>query len=298
MIIDFHTHIFPDNVCARIVEGMSRDGGIVHYTDGSSAQLAASMKACAIDYSIDLPVATRVDQVEKINSRMIRQKDELFAMGIIAFGCMHPDYEDYKKEILRLKDAGIAGIKLHPAYQGADLNDIRYKRIIGAISDAGMITLAHTGWDIGYVQHNYASVDMLLDIIDDVAPEHFVAAHMGGWSSWPEITNHLLGAPIWMDCACSLGVNMARTDVDNDKPIMYPHNLLPEQFVHMVRRHGEDRVLFASDSPWQDQSHYLQIVRSCGLSPEEQDKVLGANAAALVQSVGFTLPAPCPGSQP
>ena len=285
MIIDFHTHIFPDNVCARIVEGMSIDGGIVHYTNASAAELSASMKAAGIDYSVDLPVATRVDQVEKVNSRMIRQRDELLAMGIIAFGCMHPDYPDYKKEILRLKDAGIVGIKLHPAYQGYDLNDLRYKRIIEAISDAGMITISHCGWDIGYVQHNFASVDMILEIIKDVAPERFVAAHMGGWSSWPEITNRLLGAPIWIDCACSLGENIPRADIDNDRPLMYPHNLLPNQFAHMARKQGTDRVLFASDSPWQDQSQYLQIVKNCGLTADEQAQILGDNAARLLESV-------------
>ena len=33
---------------------------------------------------------------------------------------------------------------------------------------------------------------------------------------------------------------------------MYAQNLLPEQFVHLVRRHGADIVLFGTDSPWQE----------------------------------------------
>lgn len=35
-------------------------------------------------------------------------------MKIITFGGMHPNYTNYKEELLRLKQAGIPGIKLHP----------------------------------------------------------------------------------------------------------------------------------------------------------------------------------------
>ena len=289
MIIDSHTHIFPDNVCARIVDGMSRDGGIVHYTNASAAELSASMKAAGIDYSIDLPVATRVDQVEKINSRMISLKDELLSQGIIPFGCIHPDYENYKAEIARLRDAGIAGIKLRPPYQGVDLNDIRYKRLIGAISDSGMITLFHAGWDVYDSHHNYATVDMILELIKDVAPERLVAAHMGGWISWTEVAGRLLGAPLWIDTSCSLGDMKLRQDIPHDQAIMFSQGLTQEQFNYMVHAHGADRVLFGSDCPWQDQSDYVRKIKNSGLSQEEIEKILSGNAVSLLKSAHFNV---------
>ena len=53
--------------------------------------------------------------------------------------------DSYKEELLRLKQAGIPGIKLHPAYQNVDLDDIRMMRIIDEASSQGLITLVHAG---------------------------------------------------------------------------------------------------------------------------------------------------------
>jgi predicted TIM-barrel fold metal-dependent hydrolase len=77
-------------------------------------------------------------------------------MKIITFGGMHPNYTNYKEELLRLKQAGIPGIKLHPAYQNVDLDDIRMMRIIDEASSQGLITLVHAGIDIGIYDHNYS----------------------------------------------------------------------------------------------------------------------------------------------
>ena len=69
---------------------------------------------------------------------------------------------------------------------------------------------------------------------------------------------------------------------------MYAQNLLPEQFVHLVRRHGADIVLFGTDSPWQDQRHYIELMQTCGLTDEELEAVMGGNAAALLKRAGKT----------
>ena len=94
---------------------------------------------------------------------------------------MHPDYVNYKEELLRLKQAGIPGIKLHPAYQNVDLDDIRMMRIIDEASSQGLITLVHAGIDIGIYDHNYSSVAHILKLLKEVAPEKLVLAHMGNW---------------------------------------------------------------------------------------------------------------------
>ena len=67
---------------------------------------------------------------------------------------------------------------------------------------------------------------------------------------------------------------------------MYAQNLLPEQFIHLVRRHGADIVLFGTDSPWQDQRHYIELRQTCGLNADELEAVMGGNAAALLHGTG------------
>lgn len=125
MIIDFHTHTFPDKSSEKIVNHLAHIGCIPPHTDGSVIGLFSSMKEADIDYSVNLPVMTKPSQVEKVNSSLIQQQEYLLDMKIITFGGMHPNYTNYKEELLRLKQAGIPGIKLHPAYQNVDLDDIR-----------------------------------------------------------------------------------------------------------------------------------------------------------------------------
>ena len=40
------------------------------------------------------------------------------------------DTENYKEVLVRVKDSGLKGIKLHPDYQATFFRDIRYKRIV------------------------------------------------------------------------------------------------------------------------------------------------------------------------
>ena len=56
-----------------------------------------------------------------------------------------------------------------------------------------------------------------------------------------------------------------------------------EQFLRIVKDHGADRILFATDSPWAEQKEYIDIMRDMPLSEEEREKILGGNAQKLLQ---------------
>ena len=86
MIIDFHTHTFPDKSSEKIVNHLAHTGCIPPHTDGSVIGLFSSMKEADIDYSVNLPVMTKPGQVEKVNSSLIMQKEYLLDMKIITFG--------------------------------------------------------------------------------------------------------------------------------------------------------------------------------------------------------------------
>ena len=59
MIIDFHTHTFPDKSSEKIVNHLAHIGCIPPHTDGSVIGLFSSMKEADIDYSVNLPVMTK-----------------------------------------------------------------------------------------------------------------------------------------------------------------------------------------------------------------------------------------------
>lgn len=285
MIIDFHTHTFPGKISSKVVRKLGMAAHIRAYTDGSMEGLTASMALAGADYSVNLPVMTSPEQVEKINSSMIQNRESLLSQGIIAFGGMHPDYPDYKKEIRRLRENHIAGIKIHPAYQNINLDDIRMLRIIDCASEEGLITLTHAGMDIGIYDRNYCSVAHILKVIDEVHPEKFVLAHMGNWDCWQDVEQDLAGAPVWLDTAFSIGP-IAKNPATDETPYE-EMNLTDEDFIRLCRKHGTDHILFATDSPWQDQADYISRIKSMSFTDTEKEHIFSGNAVALLGKDAF-----------
>lgn len=280
MVIDFHTHTFPDAISVNVIHKLSLTSRTRAFSDGSLDALRRSMETAGIKYSVNLPVMTSSGQVEKINRTMIENREALLSQGIIAFGGMHPDYEDFKSELKRLKAGNIPGIKLHPAYQNVDLDDVRMLRIIEAASDIGLIVLTHAGIDVGIYDRNYSSVKQILNVIRQVRPEKFVLAHMGGWGCWNDVERDLAGAPVYMDTAFAVGAITPSPDACQ-RPIL-DSNLSNEQFVRIARKHGTDKILFATDSPWEEQKNYIERIEALALSAEEKLRIFGGNAAALL----------------
>lgn len=280
MRIDFHTHTFPDKIASRVVHKLGQISHTKPFTDGTVSNLVSSMETAGINWSVNLPVMTTPEQVEKINSKMIDAQDEHRSKGIISFGGLHPEYDNYKEELVRLKNYGIPGIKLHPAYQHLDLDDIRLMRIIDCASEQGLIILLHAGMDIGILDHNYSSVKHILTLLDTLHPEKLVLAHMGNWDCWDDVENYLAGAPVWFDTAFSIG---PITQYPKDPTIPYrTHNMQEDHFLRLARKHGMDKILFASDSPWQEQKDYVDLMNSFAMTKEEKEAVFYQNAAALL----------------
>ena len=66
MLIDFHTHIFPDNIAAAAVRGLSETGGIPPHSDGTRAGLLAAMRGAGVTHAVNLPVLTSPAQFDSV----------------------------------------------------------------------------------------------------------------------------------------------------------------------------------------------------------------------------------------
>ena len=281
MIIDFHTHSFPDDIAVRAVGRLAQSGGIPNYLDGRVDSIKASMKKAGIDYSVLLPIATKPSQHTTINKIAIETNKSFKSTGIISFGTIHPDNDDYKTIISDLAKAGVPGIKLHPVFQRTNIDDPRCLRIIECANDNDLIVSIHCGMDISFPNCDEASVERLANMIKEVPPHKLVLAHMGGWSMYDEVCDQLIGTPnVWLDTALVL----KRTPDNNF--------LSKEKFVQMVRTHGCDHILFGTDSPWSDQSESLHLLRTSGLTPDELTAIEGSNAATLLGSFLTNTPYP------
>ena len=134
MIIDFHTHTFPESISEKVMDKLGRLSGIEPGTNGAVSGLAASMKEAGIDYSVNLPVMTSVKQAVSVNEKLIRNREELEKEGILTFGGLHPDMENYREELRKLAEAGVPGIKLHPDFQEFQLDEPRALRTAACIA--------------------------------------------------------------------------------------------------------------------------------------------------------------------
>ncbi len=67
MIIDFHTHMFPDAIAARTVEKLAKLVENPPETDGTHDGLFRSAQEAGIDCSVVLPIATKASQFYTIN---------------------------------------------------------------------------------------------------------------------------------------------------------------------------------------------------------------------------------------
>ena len=56
MIIDFHTHIFPDKIAAGAVSSLAKKGGIPPYSDGTEAGLISALASAGASLAVNLPV--------------------------------------------------------------------------------------------------------------------------------------------------------------------------------------------------------------------------------------------------
>ena len=279
MVIDIHTHTFPDNIAEFALNKLSSDGHIPYFSNGTAAGLNESMKKAGIDYSVVLPVATNPLKLDSMNSFSIEQngKDNL-----IYFGAMHPDAPDWKAQLERLYNNGIKGIKIHPLYQGVDIDDARYLKILNRAAELGLIVLMHSGNDIAFLGEKRCSPKMIAKALSQVGDIKIILAHMGGWKDWEEVAERLAPTSAMLDTSFALG---KITPLDNTFSNDFLNLLSPDDFMNLVRAFGIDRILFGTDSPWTDQTQSLELIKNLPLEDNEKSKILGENAIEILGGI-------------
>lgn len=280
MVIDIHTHIFPDKIAAEVIENLSKQSRAKYFSDGTLNGLLNSMEKSGVNISVVLPVATAPRQVVKINDFAAKTTEKFSAQGIIYFGAIHPDFEDYRAELSRIKNLGLKGIKIHPIYQGVNLDDKKFLQILYRAAELDLIVITHAGLDIGFPGVVNCSPKMARRVVEEIGDFKFVLAHMGGWKNWNEVLTELADTNIFVDTAFSTGKIPARSDfVWNEEDL----NLLNEnEFLKLVEVFGADRILFGTDSPWDSQKTSIEFIKKLPISDVDKKKILGGNSEKLL----------------
>lgn len=267
MIIDFHTHVFPDKISKRAIHSLENNivkiqgENFPSRTDGSLGELLKTMKEDNVDYSVVLPIATTVTQSTSINKFASEINGH---NGIISFGSVHPLQNDCEKVLEEIKEAGLLGIKLHPEYQGVFVSSPEIKRILKKTNELGLYVVFHAGQDIGMPKPVHCMPECLNHVLDYISGDKIIAAHMGGWKEWDAVEKYIVGTPIMIDTSYTAGFM--------DK----------EQFKRIVRNHGSDKVLFGTDNPWHRVKEEKEFIDSIGLEKIELENIYYKNAKRIL----------------
>ena len=281
MIIDIHTHTFPDAIAARAVDKLKHNSHTEPVLDGTALSLSASAKAAGVDLAVIQPVATSPAQVRDINDGAIETNRSSYVTRLASFGCMHPAFDAPEQECARLAEAGVKGIKLHPVYQLTDMDDPSYVRVLRAAANCGLLVLIHAGIDVGFLDRTYSDVGKIALALDAVPDGRYILAHMGGWRQWDEAQALFAGREnVWIDTSFSLGDMTPLGDGFYETHSL--SRLSQERFLQMAEAFGAEKLLFGTDSPWEDQAAEIAKIRALPLEENEKTAILGGNAKALL----------------
>ena len=66
MIIDFHTHIFPDKIAKSTISALAERSNGKPSTDGTVEGMTLAMERASADVCVALPVLTKASQFESV----------------------------------------------------------------------------------------------------------------------------------------------------------------------------------------------------------------------------------------
>lgn len=266
MLIDFHTHIFPDKIAERTLDvlkaGVLKQEKVhsISYFDGTKSGLTDAMSKNGVDISITLPIATKPTQTESINSFANNVTDT----KIISFASLHPANDDTDKILESIKEANFYGIKLHPEFQSFYVDSPECIKILKKTEKLGLYTVFHAGADIGLPPPVHSAPKNFKNALEYVSGKYIIAAHLGGWRMWDDVEKYLVGTQMYFDTA------------------FIKDYISPEQALRIIKNHGSEKILFGSDNPWENPKDTLDFLNSLGLSRNELDNITYKNALKIL----------------
>lgn len=262
MIIDCHVHAFVDNIAERVIPKLSETAKITANSDGTEKDTRRILTELGIDYGVMLPIATKPTQQHTINGWAA----EINHGNIISFGTVHPYAQDALDELERIKALGLKGVKLHPDYQNVFLFEDKMLPIFVKCAELGLPVVIHMGYDPASPLTHHAMPQDLVSIHEKVPDLKLIGAHMGGMYQWEAVYKYLAGMNnLWLDTAYTAGFL--------DEKLM----------LDIIRKHGANKILFASDLPWHKPTAELEMIGRLPLSEKERELILWENAADLLR---------------
>jgi len=263
MRIDVHTHAFHPKIAHKVLDQLSGHYAITPVGDGTPQDLLTRIRNAGLDGCVVHNAATAPTQVIPANNWAIEL--ERAHPEITAFGTLHPGYGDWENELTRLAESGIKGIKLHPDFQGFNLDDPRLAPMFEAMRGR-FVVMVHVG-DRLPPGANPSCPFKFMHIHREHPGLALIAAHLGGYLHWKWALECLIGQDVFIDTSSSVQF------------------MDPADVAAVFSRHPRERILFGSDYPLHDPAQELLRLRQTARLTQDEVTTLQRNGSALLANV-------------
>lgn len=262
--IDFHTHIFPDDVARRTIAAVKKNFNIIAPESGTEMGLRASMHSAGIAKSVVLPAARLPEEIRQTNEWIL----SIARDGLIPFGAIHPLLEDLTEELDRLSLKRIPGVKIIPSLQKIFPDDPRCGPLYESIIERDMIIVFHAGGEPIERGLIYGTPQRFSTITESYPELKMVLTHLGGLRMWEDVQRYLIppGKNVFFDTAYVSAY------------------LSKEEIANLIIEIGTNHVLFGTDYPWTSPAEEIKLIRGLGLFEKEIEKILSKNGEMLLRS--------------
>jgi uncharacterized protein len=277
MIIDFHTHIFPKDIRHNRESYFEKEPEFKLLYDSPQSKIAgakeiiSAMDHNGVDISVVFGFPWHQSRIFKHNNDYILDAVARYPKRLIGFCCVDPFHADAPSEVARCLSNGLSGIGELAFYQsGFTTETIAHLAPLMALSrEKNTPVLIHTNEPVGHMYPGKAPVRLsqIYDLVKKYPENRLVLAHWGGGIFFYHLMRKEVKATftnVYYDTAAS--------------PFLYD----PQIYEIAARIVGAEKILFGSDYPLLQPARYFNALAPLNLTPSEQQKICGVNAAGLL----------------
>jgi hypothetical protein len=276
MILDAHTHVFPEEICRRREDFFADEPAFrLLYADPKSRLVGPEQMVQALaDEGVDAAVVSgfpwRRERLWRRQHEVLLEAMHRRPQQIIAFCTVDPLESGAVQEVERCLAQGFRGVGEIAWYAGDPGEDMSFLAPIAELCQHYRVPLMlHTNDPVGRDYPGKAPVSLagLYRLIRQFPEVTWILAHWGGGLPFygllkkeaPEVFTR-----VYFDTAAS------------------PYLYRPEIYRLGAELVGPEKILFGSDYPLLPPSRYLKEMAEAGLREDWREMILGENLARIL----------------
>jgi uncharacterized protein len=276
MIIDVHTHIFPEDVCSHRENYFTGEAPFKLLYDSPKSRLITaedlvhSMDESGVDKSVTFGFPWKRDAYFQKNNDYIIASVNRFPDRLIGLCCVDMYSPMAVKEVERCLDAGLSGVGELAFYQsGIEPEALELlEPVMVLCREKDVPVMIHTNEPVGhpYPGKTPNTLSQIYELAKTFPDNKIILAHWGGGIFFytllkKEVKEALQN--IYYDTAAS--------------PFLYSSDI----YQTAKSLAGLDKILLGTDYPLIKPARYYKEMETTGLSEDEMKMICGDNAARL-----------------